>query len=45
MLSEDRLSQHFAAVEAIINGVVGTDVTARVVPDWGVTPLSGRFGG
>ena len=40
MLSEDRLSQHFAAVEAIINGVVGTDVTARVVPDWGVTPLS-----
>ena len=40
VLSEKRLSQHFAAVEAIINGVVSTDVTARVVPDWGVTPLA-----
>ena len=40
VLSEDRLSQHFAAVEAIINGVVGADVTARVEPEWGVTPLS-----
>lgn len=40
VLSEQQLIQHFAAVEAIINGLVSADVTVRVAPDWGVTPLS-----
>ena len=40
VVSEERLTQHFLALEEIINGVVSTEVTARVVPDWGVTPLS-----
>ena len=40
VLSEQQLTQHFVAMEAIIGGVVSADVTARVVPDWGVMPLS-----
>ena len=39
-VSEERLAQHFCTLEAIINRVASTEVTARVVADWGVTPLS-----
>ena len=40
VVSEQRLAQHFGALEAIINSVVSAGVTARVVADWDVMPLS-----
>ena len=40
LVSEQRLARHFCALEAIINGVVSPEVTARVDADWGVAPLA-----